>query len=106
MEIDLTNPIFHDEAKATAHMEAERWPDGVTCPLCGSSMFRRMEGKTQASMFLCTGCREKFTVRTKTIFERSGCWPCLVITPWHGTKRSPLRCSQTSRSSASQPNRR
>ena len=71
MDIDLTNPIFHDEAKATAHMEADRWPDGVNCPFCGSVNIRRMEGKTQAGMFLCNDCRDKFTVRTKTIFERS-----------------------------------
>lgn len=71
MTIDLTNPIFQNEAKATAHMEADRWPDGVSCPLCGSVNVHRMEGKTQAGMFLCNGCREKFTVRTGTIFERS-----------------------------------
>ena len=33
MDIDLTNPIFHDETKATAHMEADRWPDGVSLPV-------------------------------------------------------------------------
>jgi len=71
MDIDLTNPIFHDEAKATAHMEADRWPDGVTCPLCGSVNVHRMAGKTQAGMFLCNDCRDKFTVRTGTVFERS-----------------------------------
>ena len=71
MDIDLTNPIFHDEAKATAHMEADRWPDGVYCPLCGSVNIHRMAGKTQAGMFLCNDCREKFTVRTGTVFERS-----------------------------------
>jgi len=71
MDIDLTSPIFHDEAKATAHMEADRWPDGVNCPLCGSVNVRRMEGKTQAGMFLCNDCRDKFSVRTGTIFERS-----------------------------------
>ncbi|HXQ82643.1 MAG TPA: IS1595 family transposase [Xanthobacteraceae bacterium] len=70
-DIDLTDPIFHDEAKATAHMEADRWPNGVTCPLCGSDNVHRMGGKTQAGMFLCNDCRDKFTVRTKTIFERS-----------------------------------
>jgi transposase-like protein len=70
-DIDLTNAIFHDEAKATAHMEADRWPDGVTCPFCGSVNVHRMEGKTQAGMFLCNDCRDKFTVRTGTIFERS-----------------------------------
>jgi transposase-like protein len=70
MDINLTNPIFH-EANATAHMEADRWPNGVICPLCGSVNVHRMEGKTQAGMFLCNDCREKFTVRTGTIFERS-----------------------------------
>ncbi len=34
MDIDITNPIFHDEAKATAHMEADRWRDGAYCPHC------------------------------------------------------------------------
>lgn len=68
---DLTNPIFQDEAKATAHMEADRWPNGVSCPLCGSDNVHKMAGKTQAGMFLCNDCRDKFTVRTGTVFERS-----------------------------------
>jgi len=25
MNLNITNPIFHDEAKATAHLEASRW---------------------------------------------------------------------------------
>jgi transposase-like protein len=71
MDIDITNPIFHDEAKATAHMEADRWPDGAYCPHCGSVNVTKMGGETQAGMFMCNGCRDKFTVRTDTIFERS-----------------------------------
>lgn len=71
MNIDLTNPVFYSENKAIAHMEADRWPDGVICPLCGSVNVHRMAGKTQAGMFLCNDCRDKFTVRTGTIFERS-----------------------------------
>ena len=71
MSINLTNPIFHDEAKAQAHMEADRWSHGVNCPHCGSLDVHRMAGKTQAGMFLCNDCRDKFTVRTGTIFERS-----------------------------------
>jgi transposase-like protein len=71
MTADLTNPIFTDEAKATAHIEASRWPDGVNCPFCGSVNVHRMGGLTQAGMFLCNDCRDKFTVRTKTVFERS-----------------------------------
>ena len=71
MTCDLANPIFTDEAKATAHMEADRWPDGAYCPHCGSFNVHKMAGKTQAGMFLCNDCREKFTVRTGAIFERS-----------------------------------
>ena len=71
MTCDLANPIFTDEAKATEHMEADRWPNGVNCPHCGSFNVHKMAGQTQAGMFLCNDCREKFTVRTGTIFERS-----------------------------------
>ena len=52
-------------------MEADRWPDGVYCPLCGSVNVHHMAGKTQAGMFICYDCREKFTVRTGTVLERS-----------------------------------
>jgi transposase-like protein len=72
MNINITNPIFHDEAKALAHLEADRWPDGEPiCPHCGSTKTIRMGGKTQAGMFLCNDCRDKFTVRTGTVMERS-----------------------------------
>lgn len=71
MNLNITNPIFHDEAKALAHLEASRWANGVSCPHCGSDRVRRMEGKTQAGMFLCNACRDKFTVRTGSVMERS-----------------------------------
>ena len=68
---DLTNPIFTNEAAAVAHMEADRWPNGVICPLCGADNVTKMRGKTQAGMFQCNACRDKFTVRTGSVFERS-----------------------------------
>jgi len=71
MNIDLTNPIFHDEQAARKHLEATRWPDGPWCPHCGSTNAMRMKGKTQAGMFLCRDCRDKFTVRSGTVMERS-----------------------------------
>lgn len=71
MTCDLTNPIFTNEAAAVAHMEADRWPTEVICPLCGSDTPKKMGGQTQAGMFLCGDCRGKFTVRTGTVFERS-----------------------------------
>jgi transposase-like protein len=69
--VDITNKIFHDEAAAVAHLEASRWPDGPFCPYCGATNVHRMGGKTQAGMFLCNGCREKFTARVGTVMERS-----------------------------------
>lgn len=71
MITDITNPIFHDEAKAQAHLETSRWNGEPHCPNCGSTRVRRMEGKTQAGMFLCNDCRDKFTVRTGSVMERS-----------------------------------
>ena len=69
--VDITDAIFHDETTATAHIEASRWPNGPYCPFCGSFNVHRMAGKTQAGMFLCNDCRDKFTVRVGTVFERS-----------------------------------
>jgi transposase-like protein len=71
MTADILAKQFTDEAAAVAHLEASRWPDGVSCPLCGSTIVHRMGGRTQAGYFLCNGCRGKFTCRTGTVMERS-----------------------------------
>ena len=72
MSADLTNPVFTDEEAAMAHLEASRWPNGeVNCPHCGSLNVHRMAGKTQAGMFLCNDCRDKFTARVGTVMGRS-----------------------------------
>lgn len=71
MACDLTAPEFSNEEAAIAHMEASRWPNGAHCPHCGSTSVHKMGGATQAGMFLCNDCRDKFTVRTGTVFERS-----------------------------------
>ena len=62
---------FANEEAAIAHLEASRWPDGASCPHCGSDNVHRMQGKTQAGYFLCNDCRDKFTGRTGTVMERS-----------------------------------
>jgi transposase-like protein len=68
----LSEPRFHDEDAAIKHIETSRWPNGnIVCPLCGSLSVHRMAGKTQAGMFLCNDCRDKFTCRTGTVMERS-----------------------------------
>jgi transposase-like protein len=68
---NLSAARFHDEEAARIHIEASRWADGVSCPFCGSLNVHRMAGKTQAGMFLCNDCRDKFTCRTGTLMERS-----------------------------------
>lgn len=67
----LSAPQFTNETAAIAHLEASRWPDGESCPYCGSTNVHRMAGKTQTGMFLCNDCRDKFTCRTGTVMERS-----------------------------------
>jgi transposase-like protein len=69
---DLSDKHFHNEDAAIAHVEGSRWPHGdVVCPHCGSLSVHRMAGNTQAGMFLCNDCRDKFTCRTGTVMERS-----------------------------------
>jgi transposase-like protein len=70
--MDLTNPIFHDEAKARAHLESIRWPDGPYCPHCGSFNAHRLEGEAhRAGLLNCRDCRRQFSVTVGTVFERS-----------------------------------
>jgi transposase-like protein len=70
---DLTNPAFTDEDKARGFLEASRWPDGVICPFCGQQdTAHPLGGKSMGpGWFFCSGCRDKFTVRTRTVMERS-----------------------------------
>lgn len=73
MTADLTNPIFTNEDKARAHLEALRWPDGPSCPHCGSvGNLKRLDGKShRPGLFQCNECRGHFSVTVGSIFERS-----------------------------------
>ena len=73
MSINLSDPIFHDEDAARADLEATRWPDGVICPHCGGTdKVKPLGGKSMGpGWYHCGDCRDKFTVRTGSIFERS-----------------------------------
>ena len=72
MNVDLTDPIFHDEDKAREWLEASRWPNGPTCPHCGSVRPARMGGMSgRPGLFHCPDCRGQFTVRTGQVMERS-----------------------------------
>jgi transposase-like protein len=73
MNIDLTNPIFHDENKAREHLEAQRWPNGPFCPHCGEvDNLCRLQGKShRPGLFQCNSCLQAFTVMVGSIFESS-----------------------------------
>lgn len=70
---DLTNPAFTDEDKAREYLEASRWPDGAVCPHCGQiDTVSKLGGKSMGpGWYHCSECREKFTVRVGTLYERS-----------------------------------
>src|SRR4051812_8021051 len=72
--MDLKNPTFTDENAARTYLEANRWPDGAACPSCGlldtvSSL--PPKGSMGEGWYHCRQCREKFTVRVGTLYERS-----------------------------------
>ena len=86
MPIDITNPIFHDEEKARAWLESERWPDGPVCPHCGGLHAGKIERKVETpkppkrgkkyrpqreGLYYCGACESQFTVTVKTVMERS-----------------------------------
>ncbi|MGB7088726.1 MAG: IS1595 family transposase, partial [Methylovirgula sp.] len=70
---DLTNPAFTDEDKAREVIEASRWPTGASCPHCGlAETVSKLGGASMGpGWYHCRQCREKFTVRTGTLYERS-----------------------------------
>jgi len=73
MSCDLTNPAFTDENAARDFLEASRWPDGAVCPHCGQmDTVKPLGGKSMGpGWYFCSDCREKFTVRVGTLYERS-----------------------------------
>jgi transposase-like protein len=59
---------FPDEQSAIAYLEKQLWPNGPVCPKCKAAarITKRKDG-----FYTCNACVFKFTIRTKTIFERS-----------------------------------
>ena len=82
----LTDPRFFSEEAAFEYVEAQLWPEGPTCPHCGSTAEKigrlegvrtkpskkHPEGVVQIGLRKCYACRgPAFTVRKGTIFEDS-----------------------------------
>jgi transposase-like protein len=60
--------MFPDQEAARVYLEGRLWPNGVKCPVCG--MGERITARA-GGYYRCNQCKEDFTVRTGTIFERS-----------------------------------
>ena len=60
--------MFPDQEAARKYLESRLWKDGCKCPICksGERITERKDG-----FYRCNACKEDFTVRTGTIFERS-----------------------------------
>ncbi|HEV2629527.1 MAG TPA: IS1595 family transposase [Pseudolabrys sp.] len=73
MTINLTDPVFTDEAKAREHLEEIRWPDGPVCPHCGSvdKVYRLNGTKHRPGLIHCNNCDGSFTVTTGSVMESS-----------------------------------
>jgi transposase-like protein len=60
--------MFPDQKTARVYLESRLWPNGVRCPVCGTG--DRITTR-KGGYYRCNQCKEDFTVRTGTIFERS-----------------------------------
>jgi transposase-like protein len=60
--------MFPDQEAARTYLEGRLWPNGPKCPVCG--MGDRITVRA-GGYYRCNQCKEDFTVRTGTIFERS-----------------------------------
>jgi len=60
--------MFPDQETARVYLESRLWPNGPRCPVC--SQGERVTARA-GGYYRCNACKEDFTVRTGTIFERS-----------------------------------
>jgi len=63
--------MFPDENTARIYLGKRRWKDGVSCPYCGENEKITTRGEDRTGYYRCRECAKEFTVRTRSIFERS-----------------------------------
>ena len=70
----LNLPHFQNPDKAREYLERLQWPNGPTCPHCGSisESHYKLAGKAhRPGLWKCKDCRNQFSVTVGTVFERS-----------------------------------
>lgn len=60
--------MFPDQESAILYLEERRWSNGVACPHCKED---KNITHRKNHYYRCNACKQDFTVRTGTIFERS-----------------------------------
>lgn len=60
--------MFPNQEAARSYLEGRLWPSGPRCPVCG--LGERITAR-KSGFYRCNQCKEDFTIRTGTIFERS-----------------------------------
>jgi transposase-like protein/IS1 family transposase len=73
MTVSQLEDLFPNEDACKAYLAKQRWPEGVSCPRCGSD--RAYELKSMAFKWECPACAEghayRFSVTVGTIFENT-----------------------------------
>src|SRR5215467_7354013 len=72
--LDLRNPIFHNDNAAREHLEKLLWPQGPVCPRCavmGDRITKLQGASTRPGVYKCKDCRKPFSVTVGTVMERS-----------------------------------
>lgn len=62
---------FPDAESARVYFERLRWNSQIVCPHCSSDKQITARKGKRAGYYCCGACKEEFSVRTNTIFERS-----------------------------------
>jgi transposase-like protein len=60
--------VFQTEDSCRDRLSAVRWPNGVTCTMCGSQEVSDLSGR---SFFRCRPCRTQFSVTSGTALHRT-----------------------------------
>jgi transposase-like protein len=77
LNLSTLSSLFVDEDAARQFIESKIWPNGTTCPHCGTgdpyTLTAKPESKkpVRKGVYKCRSCRKQFTVRIGTIFEDS-----------------------------------